>query len=111
MSFEVNGMKAFEVDDYYTIVAHNAEEAIKLHIKVNEADPEEIHVDEINPKNSYMFVSINDIPSERLKELLEKGTETKVWEGDSCILISKAEAMQYRNATSPYVLSVSSDLL
>lgn len=111
MSFEVNGMKAFEVDDYYTIVAHNAEDAIRYHIETNEADPEEIYAEEINPEKRFMYVSMNDIPAQRIKELLEIKTSTKLFEGVSYILITKAEAMKYRNATEPYTLSISSDLL
>ncbi|SCG82702.1 hypothetical protein DW1_1129 [Proteiniborus sp. DW1] len=114
VSFEVNGMRAFRVDEYYTVVAHGGEEALSCYVEEYGITPDdELYegVEEINPEKSRMFYPVSEIPVTRLEELIELGHKQEIWDGDLCISITKAEAMKLRNETKPYILSVSSDVL
>ncbi|WIF95143.1 hypothetical protein [Caminicella sporogenes] len=110
-NFEVNKMRAFEVNDYWTIIAKNKDEAIKFYIEECEGDETEIFAKEINPEKHYMYFPIEEIPETRLKELKQENAKTYEYEGKIYIQITKAEAMKYRKEEKPYILSVSAELL
>lgn len=113
-NFEINGMRAFRVDEYYTVVAHGEEEALGCYVEEYGITPDDnINdcVEEINPEKSRMFYPVNEIPVARLKELIKLGHKQEKWDGDLCISITKAEVMKLKNENKPYILSVSSDVL
>lgn len=117
VSFKVNGMRAFRVDEYYTVVAHSEEEALNYYteeygIALDDiGECEEECVEEINPEKNKMYYPVSLIPAEKLKELIEIGHKQEEWFGDLCISITKAEVMKLRNETKAYVLSISSEVL
>lgn len=104
--------KCFDVGDYHTIVARSKEEAVKFYYsEVEPDDTEEVEVYQTNAKKDNMFFPADAIPAERLQELLTAKVEMRNYEGELHVLITKAEAMRYREDNVPYILSISSDLL
>lgn len=102
----VENLKIFKVDDYYTVVAKDLEEAKKFYYSEEICgDPEdEFEGCEIEGSSKMWF------PNKYLpKEFQVKPFE--VWEGDECSCIPLKIAMQYRADKAPYILSISSDLI
>ena len=96
-------------DDYYTVVAENRDDAVKLFVYQELTDEEGLeYIREIDPDKKKMWFPLDELPEEYHNEEKYPG---KDWRGEyTGVEITLTEAMKYSKEEIPYVICVSSEL-